>query len=163
MKHFCKDCGRGFWRPVGPSDSIFFCPHFNSQVNPEKDTCNHFTFQKEFPQCSLCGATIRTAAITYLEGEYPVCEACAADSYACHVCKHGVECGVQYDTSNRPKVVRHQVKQPNSPIIMMTEIINPELIKEYCITCKCQTKDNLCWKHNYSDMACENFSLVCAP
>lgn len=156
MKHFCKDCGKMVTMNLPNGTTRSACPHFQSPVDPEKDGCNRFSFKtNEIPNCRICGNPIvRPEEAGFLESEYYVCGDCLEKGFNCMLCKTTGVCALEQDKSGRPKVVQQQSVQGN--IIVTSQVLNPELVKEHCLPCRCY-HGGICFQH--AAVCCDNFEL----
>ena len=69
------------------------------------------------------------------EGKYMlICEDCCNSLDTCQTCIHS-SCGLRSDTSGRPKMVQQQIQRGG--MIISTQVMNPELIQQYCTCCTC--------------------------
>ena len=129
----CGSCG--FYRPLQQNSEIKYC--ILDQVQRDSDYyCGRHTNQPE--ACDMCKRIIinKKGIITLnKEGKYMlICEDCCNSLGTCSTCIHGY-CGLQSDTSGRPKMVQRQMQ--NGGMIISTQVLNPDLVQEYCTKCSC--------------------------
>lgn len=160
MNKTCRTCHRMTIEKTRDGRKVEYCPYFKSIVDPDKDGCNRYSYPQEKYVCEVCGHPILSLTGTgFLEGVHLVCPECLDMGYGCHTCHSGKTCGVANDKSGRPQLVQQAVVQGN--VQMVTQVINPELVDEYCKHCECWLhREEQCFKNSYNGLYCENYKSV---
>lgn len=127
----CGSCG--FYRTIQPNTKA--CILDNIQ-HPADYYCGSYANQVE--ACDTCGRIIidkKGIIVTDRNGRYMlICSDCYNSLGTCSTCVN-TQCGLQADTSGRPKQVQRKVQ--SGGMVMVAPGPNPELVQEYCTTCLC--------------------------
>lgn len=127
----CKSCG------YRRQDNV--CVLDGRPVNPEESYCDMHC--RHPYTCDLCGNLLSPGVkgeLTPLpDGTYiRLCQACSEQYYMCSTCKND-QCNFNRlaQTSGIPPMVQQIVRQ--GPMQMITQVRNPELVKQACTNCPC--------------------------
>lgn len=103
--------------------------------------------------CDYCGRPVST--IVDSEGNCS-CVDCYKQFDTCIMCCNGNTCAFETDPSPIPKVVTQTMRQ--GPMVMQTQVKNPERVKQFCFPCKCFNQDELlCGKE---DRWCSSYNEI---
>ncbi|MDO4966762.1 MAG: hypothetical protein Q4E51_08660 [Lachnospiraceae bacterium] len=105
-------------------------------IDPEVDGCSKG--QKSPYVCDICGRFIVESSIIDMDGETPhiICEKCHSKFGTCSLCDSAGYCDFAQNPIQIPPTVQKRIQQ--GPMIAMTEVMNPERIKETCMkNCGC--------------------------
>ena len=103
--------------------------------------------------CDYCGRPASTVVDTE---DNCSCVNCYKQFYTCAMCENASKCEFETNPSPLPKVVQQTVRQ--GPMIMTTQVKNPERIREFCHICQCwNTSEQFCgrednWCPNYIEI-----------
>ena len=109
-------------------------------IDPDNDYCSHGT--KHLPTCSICRSPfISGTGLIVMENDIPheICGRCAAAKNTCAICSKVNTCEFETNPDPLPKTVREQIQQGGA--IMITEMINPERVQKFCLTCDCWSEE----------------------
>lgn len=127
----CGSCG--FYRPTQQNTRV--CVLDNTQREPDY-YCGSYANQVE--ACDTCGRIIvdkKGVIVQSKQGKYMlICNNCYNSLGTCSTCVN-IKCGLQADTSGRPKQVQRRIQQGG--MVMVAPGPNPELVQEYCTSCLC--------------------------
>lgn len=147
----CKSCT---YKINGPALNEISCALTQRKIEPES-YCDMHTISPTI--CTICNHIIpdRKGYIITTQDNMNIliCEDCFYSLNTCKTCKN-IKCGVQSDTSGRPKQVQQQIQQGS--MTMVTTVPNPELLKEYCPTCSCFENERCNREYN----GCNNYDTV---
>lgn len=115
-----------------------------AQIDPERDTCRYHS--KISISCEICGAELPPlAALIDLcpDGMHTICPRCDRLMSTCQLCDTAATCDFESNPIDLPKTIQKQIRQGN--MVMMTEIKNPDRIRETClVNCPCFSQENGC-------------------
>ena len=108
-------------------------------IDPDNDYCSHGS--QHLPTCSICRSPFisGTGLIIMENGPHEICPKCAANKNTCAICSKVNTCEFETNPDPLPKTIRKQIQQGGA--IMVTEVLNPERVQKFCITCDCWSEE----------------------
>lgn len=113
--------------------------------------------------CQICGKELPTKAIVIndIEGKFLyTCPQCYGLLLTCSSCEYIQNCGFINDHSE-PQIVQQTVRQ--GPVVMSTQVKNPNLIQKHCAICRCGTINGQnidCERERDNGLHCSNHKIL---
>ena len=86
--------------------------------------------------CAICGSEIPQGSGVIPHGYNAIlCNRCGAFLWKCETCAIRASCAINSYNGDKPKIVNQTIRQGN--VTMTKQVINPELVNEFCTVCKC--------------------------
>lgn len=135
MGKFCKTC-------VYCDKAQSVCRVYGISVEGEKDFCPKHA--KELNCCEVCGQPMILVG-SFVEQDskgnwHQYCVNCRELLKTCQTCSK--PCEFETNPDPMPKVVMKTVQQGN--MRMQTQVMNPDRINKFCLTCDCYNEENGC-------------------
>lgn len=136
----CGKCGLRVRTPDG-----MFCYRTSKKVNPDKDFCSHF--QEELIICEICGHPIVKDQVIFDSDDnetfHTICPNCVTLMGTCSICDKATTCDFKTNPVPIPFTVQKKIQR--GPMTAVTEILNPERIRETCQkNCECFSEEFGC-------------------
>ena len=128
----CRTCGfRGTFQDGSPA-----CGLTNSTIKEDlTGFCDRHKHEDNVHHCEICQKISDKLYLYEHNDNYRfICQQCYSTFGTCNTCEKVNECGVLSDPTEPPFVMTTMQK---GPMIVQTQIKNPNLIEKHCTTCKC--------------------------
>lgn len=134
----CGECG------LRTQDGVH-CYLTGAQIDLNKDFCSNF--QKEVVVCEICGRVVLQNSIIFDMDEHEIfhiiCPNCASAMGTCKICDKASICDLKTNPLPIPLTVKKKIQR--GPITAVTEVLNPERIRETCQkNCECFSEEFGC-------------------